>query len=89
MATKTNQNNKTNKNSVGLKELRSNMEEYIARVDKGETITVMRRSKPLFKLTPVDEEDEWETVVDFTKEFGAGVPVSELLTSMKKTHGSK
>lgn len=86
MSTKT---NKSEKSSVGLKELRSNMEEYIARVDKGETITVLRRSKPLFKLTPVDQEEEWETVVDFTKEFGAGVPVSELLASMKKLHGQK
>ena len=76
--------------TVGLKELRQNMEEYITRVGKGESITVFRRSTPLFKLTPVDsEESGWETIVDFTKETGRGVPVEELLASMKKTHGQK
>lgn len=72
---------------VGLKELRENMEQFVTRVGAGETITVTRRTKPLFKLTPVEEAEEWETVVDFTKEFGAGVPVSELLKSAKKLHG--
>jgi hypothetical protein len=32
---------------------------------------------------------EWETVVDFTKETGQGVPVEQLLASMKKMHGQK
>lgn len=75
------------KKTVGLKELRANIEQYIKRVETGETITVMRRSKPLFKMSAVETEDDWETVVDFTKEFGAGVPVSELLASIKKLHG--
>lgn len=78
------------KTSVGLKELRENMEKYITRVGKGESITVFRRSTPLFKLTPIDtEETGWETVVDFTKETGQGVPVEKLLASMKKLHGQK
>lgn len=78
------------KTTVGLKELRANMETYIERVNNGESITVFRRSTPLFKLTPVEsEEDGWETVVDFTKETGRGVPVKELLSSMKKMHGQK
>ena len=81
---------KTKKTTVGLKELRENMEEYITRVGNGESITVFRRSTPLFKLTPVDtEEAGWETVVDFTKETGHGVPVEELLASIKKVHGQK
>lgn len=74
--------------TVGLKELRENMETYIERVNNGESITVFRRSTPLFKLTPIeDDESEWETVVDFTKEFGEGVSVTELLASMKKMNG--
>jgi antitoxin (DNA-binding transcriptional repressor) of toxin-antitoxin stability system len=69
--------------NVGLKELRENMEAYISRVHKGETITVYRRSTPLFKISPVDEdEDEWETVIDFVKETGAGVPIAELIASI-------
>ena len=78
------------KNIVGLKELRENMETYIRRVGKGKSITVFRRSTPLFRLTPIDaEEDGWETVIDFTKETGRGVPVEELLASMKRMHGQK
>ena len=81
---------KAKKTVIGLKELRENMESYITRVSKGESITVFRRSTPLFKLTPVDaEEAGWETIVDFTKETGHGVPVEQLLASMKKMHGQK
>ncbi|HMA77872.1 MAG TPA: type II toxin-antitoxin system prevent-host-death family antitoxin [Candidatus Paceibacterota bacterium] len=79
---------KAKNTTVGLKELRENMETYIQRVNNGESITVFRRSTPLFKLTPIDaEEAGWETIVDFTKETGRGVPVEELLASMKKMHG--
>lgn len=81
---------KTIKTIVGLKELRENMETYIKRVNNGESITVFRRSTPLFRLTPIDaEEAGWETVVDFTKETGRGIPVEQLLASMKKMHGPK
>lgn len=85
MVTKTEKNN-----IVGLKELRQNMEKYINRVNKGESITVFRRSTPLFKLSPVDDtsESQWETVVDFTKEIGSGMPIDELLASIK-SHGQK
>ena len=77
-------------NTVGLRELRENMETYIKRVHKGESITVFRRSTPLFRITPINAEEEgWETVVDFTKETGRGVPVEELLAAMKKMHGQK
>ncbi len=83
-------NTKVQKNTVGLKELRENMETYIKRIASGESITVFRRSTPLFRISPVDsEENGWETIVDFTKETGRGVPVEELLASMKKMHGQK
>jgi prevent-host-death family protein len=83
-------NTKMKQTTVGLKELRENMEVYIKRVGKGEAITVFRRSTPLFRLTPIDSEEVgWETVVDFTEETGRGVPVAELLASMKKMHGQK
>jgi len=83
-------NRKTDKDIVGLKELRENMETYIERVNKGESITVFRRSTPLFRITPIDAEEEgWETVIDFIKESGHGVPIEQLLASMKKMHGQK
>ncbi len=75
---------------VGLKELRANMETYIKRVAKGESITVTRRATPLFVLKPIDNEEDmhWETVIDFVKETGKGMPIEELIASLEK-YGSK
>jgi len=81
-------NTKVKKTVVGLKELRENMEVYIKRINRGESITVFRRSTPLFRLSPVDsEEADWETVIDFTKETGDGISGKELLKIMKQMHG--
>jgi antitoxin (DNA-binding transcriptional repressor) of toxin-antitoxin stability system len=82
-------NTKVQKNTIGLKELRENMETYIERINNGESITVFRRSTPLFRLSPVDDvaETGWETVIDFTKETGDGISGKELLKAMKRMHG--
>jgi prevent-host-death family protein len=75
-------------NTVGLKELRENMEVFIKRVNKGESITVYRRSTPLFKLSPIDDdESEWETVIDFTEINPNGVSAKDVLKSLRKLHG--
>jgi prevent-host-death family protein len=74
--------------TVGLKELRENMEKYISRVDKGESITVLRRNQPIFRLTPVDEEEMgWETVIDFTEINPRGVPAQDVLKAIKRLNG--
>jgi prevent-host-death family protein len=74
--------------SIGLKELRENMEKYIDRIQNGESITIFRRSKPIFRLSPVDaDEGEWETVVDFTLINKEGVSALEILKRLKKIHG--
>jgi len=52
---------------VSLKEFRLNTQKYIDDLDKGASFLVMKRSTPVFKLIPVDEEEMRETVVDFTK----------------------
>lgn len=77
------------KNStVGLKELRENMEIYIAKVQKGERVTVFRRSTPLFTLSPIDEDEgPWETVVDFTEINRDGVSAKEILAALRSLHG--
>jgi prevent-host-death family protein len=77
----------TEKNIVGLKELRENMDQYISRVDKGESFTVMRKSTPVFRLTPVDDEDGWESVVDFTQIKREGVSARDVLRALKELHG--
>ena len=76
------------KNIIGLKELRENTETYIRRVNRGESITVVRRSTPIFRLTPVDaEETGWETVADFTALDKKGVSARAVLASLRRAHG--
>lgn len=70
---------------VGLKELRTNLEKYVREVGRGSSFTVMRRSKPVFRIAPIDEEGEgaWETVVDFTKIDKRGVPADQVLKALR------
>lgn len=74
------------KNIIGLKELRVDMEKYIARIDRGESFIVVRRSKPVFQLAPVDDESGWETIVDFTKFRKGGMPIDEVIARLKRLH---
>ncbi|MDO8536810.1 MAG: hypothetical protein Q7R94_01025 [bacterium] len=69
---------------VGLKELRENIESYIVQVKKGKSFIVARRSRPVFKISGVaeDESDIWESVVDFTKIKKGGVALRELLSRL-------
>jgi len=75
---------------IGLKDLRENTESYITEIKKGRSFVVVKKSKPVFKITPVDEwgdEGVWETVVDFTKISPKGVPlalVRKALAEIKK-----
>ncbi len=70
-------------NIVGLKELRTDTENYINKVKRGESFIIVRRSKPVFKIGPLSEEQEnWETVVDFTKIKKGGVPISDVLANL-------
>ena len=70
-------------NIVGLKELRRNMQKYASLIEKGEFFIVVKRSKPLFKISSVDEDDGlWETIVDFTKINKRGILAEELLTKL-------
>ncbi len=63
---------------IGLKELRENVDTYTKRVKAGDSFVVMRRSTPLFKISPVEDE-AWEEVIDFTKIKKGGVDIDELL----------
>ncbi len=70
---------------LGLKELRENMQKYASRVEKGESFIVVKKSKPLFKISSIDEDDGlWETVVDFTKINKNGVPAKEVLKALRQ-----
>ncbi len=72
---------------IGLKELRGNTEHYINAVNKGRSFTVVRRSRPIFKITPVDEwgdEGKWNSVIDFRKIKKNGVLATEVLKTLRK-----
>ncbi|MDO8443789.1 MAG: hypothetical protein Q7S78_02305 [Candidatus Azambacteria bacterium] len=68
---------------VGLKELRENMEKYASLIKRGRSFIVVKRSKPLFKISSVDEDDGlWETVIDFTRLRKGGISAEELLSRL-------
>lgn len=70
------------KHIVSLKEFRSHVAQFADRVEQGDSFVIFKRSKPLFRIAPVDEEG-WETVIDFTKFRKNGIPAEELLKRLK------
>lgn len=69
---------------INLKAFREDTAKYLDQIEKGKTFVVFKRSKPAFKITPIDDEGEWETLIDFTKIRKGGIPVEELLERLKK-----
>lgn len=70
-------------NIVGVKELRENLEAYISHVKKGRSFIVVRRSRPVLKISSPQEETElWEPIVDFTKIRKGGVRLRDLLSRL-------
>lgn len=75
---------------IGLKVLREKMAEYATKVQNGESFIVVKQSKPLFKIGPIDEEESWKSLIDFTKIKKGGVPIGEVLAGLRvrnKKHG--
>lgn len=75
---------------IGLKDLRERTEDYISCVRKGKSFIVVRRSRPVFKITPVDEwgdEGLWETIVDFRQIKPEGVPAHAILKALRTRYG--
>ena len=64
---------------IGLKELRTHINKYTEEIRRGRSFVVVRKSRPLFKISPLMDEGVWETVVDFTKIREGGVSASEIL----------
>ena len=76
------------KKIVGLRELRENMDMYVSEIEKGRSFTVVRKSTPIFKMVPVDEwgdEGHWETILDFSKGKGGGMPIDKVIKLMEKS----
>lgn len=60
------------------------MQKYASRVEKGESFIIVKKSKPVFKLVPPESEEEWETVVGFTKINKNGVDAKRVLRELRK-----
>ncbi len=72
---------------IGLKDLRLNTGKYVSAIEKGRSFTVVRRSRPIFKMMPVDEwgdEGVWKTLVDFRDKNGNGINARDLLKMLNK-----
>lgn len=67
---------------IGLKELRENINLYADQVKRGASFVVVKRSKPIFKISPPDDEENRGTVADFTKIKKDGVPLEDLLSRL-------
>ena len=68
---------------VGLKELRENIDTYINAVEKGKSFVVVRKSKPVFKISSLQEADElWEQIIDFTKIKKGGIAINQLISRL-------
>lgn len=80
---------------IGLKQLRQNVSEYAKQVQKGKTFIVVKQSKPLFTIGPVEEVDEredekgWKTMIDFTNLRKGGVDAREILRALVKIRGEQ
>ena len=75
----------TKRSIIGLKELRENMDDYIFQINKGRSFVVVRKSKPVFKLSPLDEWGDggiWETVIDFSKTKKGGVLIEKVISKL-------
>ena len=72
----------TTKNTVSLKELREHFPEYIEAIEKGQSFTVVKRSKPIFQIGPVSDEGTWQTIADFTSVDERGVSADEILKQL-------
>lgn len=69
------------KTMIGLKEFRNNVESVAEKIRKGESFVVLKKSKPIFVISPIGD-DVWEEVIDFTKIKKGGVNIKELLARL-------
>ncbi|MBU0660943.1 type II toxin-antitoxin system prevent-host-death family antitoxin [Patescibacteria group bacterium] len=67
---------------IGVKELRENLNFYIQQINEGHSFTIVKRSKPVFHITPIQEDEAWEQVADFTQIQTGGVNIQDILSRL-------
>ncbi len=78
---------------IGLKELRENVAAYAQQVSQGKTFVVVRRSKPIFRITqplqmvdPDIDAQGYVTLVDLKKVRKSGVLAQDAIAALRQ-HG--
>ena len=74
----------SNHSLVGLKALRENINTYINAVEKGKSFIVVRRSKPVLKISSPQEDEVWERVADFTTIKESGISARDILKALRQ-----
>ena len=69
---------------IKLKDLRTNLDRYLSKLDKVEGFTVIRRSEPIFNISPVKNsvDELWEPVIDFTRLKKGGIQINDILSRL-------
>lgn len=69
--------------TVSLKELREQFPKYIEAIAKGQSFTVVKRSKPIFQINPIADNGNWQTIADFTQIAKRGVSADDVLAALE------
>ena len=56
---------------VGSRKLKNRLGSYLARAEKGETVLITRRGKPVVKLVPAEELAPAQSVEEWLRELAA------------------
>lgn len=66
---------------IGLKNFRENTKIYIDAIEKGESFIILQRSKPIFKISPINEGN-WQEIINFSEIKKGGVEIEKLLSRL-------
>ena len=69
-------------NIIALKDLRLNMAKYVQEIKSGRSFVVVKRSKPIFRIAPLESDNQWEEIGDFTKINKGGVDIDDIMTRL-------
>lgn len=68
---------------INLTEFKTNFDQYTNRLKKGDVYIVLRRSKPMFQISSPQSNEQWETIIDFTKINKKGVSAKKVLKALE------
>ena len=60
----------------------SSVPHYLVGQEEIDSFIVVKRSRPVFRIEPVEEK--WETIADFSSLPGGGISAKKLLAALRK-----